>query len=296
MSLPTLNWSQTAYQPTGYLTPTDAQVIDALIANAGAMLTKWRVISSVASTYIEFGGQVGSNAENNRIIVGINPTAGYASPDTSASAIWAGYSPTGGTLGTWNSATPYGAGVRFSGYWRAAATALVESFYFIESEETLAIVFRDDSLDRYYFYMAGAFINPLTGDAEGDGRVYAVTTSDSTYVNGTFWLLFDQFLSHHVNNGSPHMGIFRPYTPSIFDPIRANDTTDITASSTMVFSNSNELLAPRFYSTNQSPRYCVGTLRQMYISQDRANRTNTSEGFVFSPSSASADTVLFGKS
>jgi len=298
MSLPTLTWSQTAYASTGYLAPTDAQVINALIANAGALLTRWRVISSVASTYIEFGGPIGSAEENARILVGVNPTAGYCSPDASGNAIWAGYAPEGGTgtLGTWNSATPYGAGVRFTGYWKAAGTASRESFYFIESEETLAIVFRDDSADGYSFYKAGAIFDPLTFPTEADGRIRGVFTSGNTNISTTFHAYPDPFTGYGNSNGNPHIGIFRPTVPTIFDAVKPHSRFDIDTNATLVGLDFDEALLSRTYYSNQTPRYFVGILRQIYISRDRSNRTVTNEGFVFSPSSSGADTILFGNS
>jgi len=302
MSLPTLTWVQSTYASTGYATPTDAQVIDALIAGAPGKLTKWRVISSSASTYIELGGPVGTNAQNNRIIIGINPTTAYLAPDTTGNAIWVGYAPEGGTgaLGTWNSATPYGADIRFTGYTRCAATALAESFYFIESEEILFTIFRDDSLDRFYGCIIGAIIDPLTGDSEADGRIYGIFNTSSTYMTTIFWNNLSSanaFMCHGGTAGNNHAYIFRPYSPTVVDPIVPHSAFLIDTNLLFNFNNGNEMLVARTYATNQAPRYGVGCLRQMYISQDRQNRTPTTAGPVFSATTAGAsDAILFGNS
>ena len=298
MPLPTLTWSQTGYQSTGYLAPTDAQVIDAIIANAASMLTSWRVISSSASTYIELGAPTGSPVENMRIIIAVNPGASAdLVPDTAANAIWYGFAPDGGTLGTWNSATPYGAD-RFSLYWRCAATGLAESFYFIESNEALAIVFRDDSTDNFYCGLAGAIFNPLDFDAEADGRLYGMLTTSSRPINVSNWNSHTEFMSFQNSAGYAHAGCFNPLTPTQWLRLNRVDGNYGVGPSTYKSGNSKEIKLPPVYQDAFSPWANIGVARQLYKISDRINRTEiTGEGLVLSSTtSGTSDAVLFGNS
>lgn len=297
MPLPLLTWSQTAYTTTGYTAPTDAQVIQAL-NTASATLTKWRKISADTQTwnYIEFGGPIGSALENARVLVSVDPGASAVlTPDSSTAAIWIGYAPDGGTLGTWNSATPYGAN-RFTKYWRCCATAVTESVYFIESDEVLGVIFRDDSADTHYGALAGAIINPGAGDAEANGRVHGLTTGGGTALSATFLVSNNAFIGHGGSVNNAHTGVFRPWSPSTFDAALRLGTYSITNSTEpMQYNSGLETAVPLFFTSNQTPRYFIGSLRQMYGSKERVNRSLVpGVGFVLSRSTLTEnDALLF---
>lgn len=297
MPLPILTWSQTAYTSTGFTAPTEAQVIQA-INTATSTLTLWRKISvdSTNWTYIELGGKVGSPVENFRILIGGAPGAGAVlSPDASANAVWVGIAPDGGTLGTWNSATPYGAN-RFSKYWRCCATAVAESLYFLESDEAFGLFFRDDSTDNYYGFITGAIFNPGSGDSEASGRVYGLITSSSTAISASFWSSTTAFLNFSASNGLSHVGVFRPSQPATFENVFRSSIPVMDATASCTFNSGLETAFPVFYHSYQSPRYFVGALRQMLISKDRSTRESLpGVGLVFSSSSSpsTSDTILF---
>jgi hypothetical protein len=297
MPLPILTWSQTAYTSTGQTAPTDAQVIQA-INTATANLTKWRKISveSTNWTYIELGGPVGSAVENYRILIGGAPGASAVlAPDTTANAIWFGSAPSGGTLGTWNSATPYGPN-RWTKYWRCCATGVAESLYFVESDEVLGLFFRDDSADNFYGFIAGAVFNPGSGDAEASGHVYGHLTSGSTVIGSSYWSSPTTFLNNSLSVGLSHCGVFRPSLPATFENVFRSSIPFVDSSMGLTFNSGLETALPAFYHSNQSPVYFVGSLRQMLISKDRSNKeTLPGVGLVFSAKSspATADTLLF---
>lgn len=297
MPLPVLTWSQTAYTATGYTAPTDAQVIQA-INTASATLTQWRKISvdSTSWNWIELGGPIGSALENARIVFAVAPGASAVlSPDTSAAAIWVGYAPDGGTFGTWNSATVYGA-ARWTKYWRCATSGTIESLYFVESAETLTAFFRDDSADSYFGAHVGAIFNPGSGDVEaGSQRVHGIQVSGTTAVSSTYWGSLAAFLGHGISNGNPHTGVFRPTSPTVFEAAARIWSNSLNANESLTFNSGLETALPVFYSTNQSPRYFVGQLRQALASNDRSNRvTIPGVGITFSPAaSGAADTLLF---
>ena len=275
MPLPILTWSQTAYTTTGFVTPTDAQVIQA-INTATATLTSWRKISvdSATWTYIELGGPIGSPTENFRILIGGAPGASAVlAPDTTANAIWVGIAPDGGTLGTWNSATPYSA-ARWTKYWKCCTTAVAESLYFVESNECLALIFRDDSLDNFYGFITGAIINPGVGDAEASGNVYGIVTTGATTMSATFWTSLAAFPSHGASNSNPHAGVFRPTQPATFEAMFRIGTFTLDTTASLTFNSGLETALPTFYCSAQTPRYFVGSLRQILMSIDRSTRTS----------------------
>ncbi len=300
MSLPILTWTQTGYTATGYTAPTDAQVIQAM-NTASSSLTKWRKISvdSTSWNWIEFGGPIGSALESARVVFAVAPGASAVlAPDTTANAIWMGYAPDGGTFGTWNSATVYGA-ARWTKYWKCANTAVVESLYFVESDEVLAAIFRDDSADAFFAGIAGATVNPGAGDVEaGTSRVNGMFVSGTTVISSTLWGSATQFMGHGLSNGNCHAGIFRPSSPTTFEAVQRPWGGTTGTNESLTFNSGLETALPVFLTTSQSPRYFVGQARQMLLSTDRQNRTSIpGVGIAFSTtSSGTSDTILFSNS
>lgn len=295
MSLTQLTWSFTAFASIGQTAPTDAQVINALIANASSLLTTWRVISSLADTYIEFGGPIGSVQEDMRVIVSVNPGANAdLAPDTQSAGIWYTFAPDGGTLGTWNSATPYGSD-RCPLYWKLCATAKAESFYFMECEEGLGIYFRDDSTDDLYGGKVGAIFDPLDFHSEADGRLYGMITNGNRVIHSEFWNSSTEFMAHSNSNGYAHVGCFNPQSPTQWIRLNRVDGKQITNTNTLKGANNKELRIVPVYQNYASPFQCIGIARDMYRICDRQNRTTiTDVGVTFGASSTLyQDTILY---
>lgn len=299
LPLPTLTWTQGAGISTGYLAPTEQQVIDA-VDTALASATYWEKKSEAAG-YIEIGPKAGSAIPNFKaIICGAPGAAAVLAPDTDGAALWVGIAPSGGTLGTWNSATPYGAS-RWSKYWKCCTTAVCESLYLLETNESLMIVFRDNSLDNFYACLIGAvFTPPDAGSAESDDRVYGMITSGTTAIAPTFWNSQTSFLGHSALNNQSHMGIFRPDLPTSFETIiRFNKTVQVDTSYTPESLGGSLLNTPVFLSKTAAPYFMVGKLRQMYITKQYTDRTaiynsgSVLQGYAFSPAGTGTANAVF---
>lgn len=292
MALSTLTWAQTDYTSTGQTAPTDAQVIAAL-DTASANLTKWVKVSSTAD-YLELQSPSVDGHKMN-VIISVNPgnNAYCLSPDTQAAAVWIGLAPDAGTLGTWNSATPYGA-ERWSKYTRCCVTAKAESVYFVETDESIGVFFRDDSLDRFYGALVGALWEPGTNQAEADGRVYGIISTGSRVISPSFWNSASEFMTYSNSSGYSHTYCFRPASPTTIDPILKMDSTRANGDPAMFQDgNGNDNGLPVFYCSNQNPYYFIGSLRQMYYGAERAARATLSNGFAFAGNSVgTADALL----
>lgn len=294
MTLPILTWSQTDYTTTGQTAPTDEQVIQAL-NTASANLTKWTVKSVDSSTwkYIEFESpDIGGKTM--RVIVSVNPgDNSYRILDTASTGIWYGLAPDGGTLGTWNSATPYGAD-RWTKYTKCSETAKAESVYFIESEEALGIVFRDDSIDDFWAGFAGALFNPYGNKAEADGRIYGLITSGKRVIYDSFWNSNSEFFGSNGGNNYAHALAFRPLNPTTLDALQRLNTTMLdTTADKFLDGNGKENAMPVFWSSKQNPFYFLGASRQMYYGRQGGNRTILSNGITFASNSTGTTDTLY---
>jgi len=126
-----------------------------------------------------------------------------------------------GTIGDWESATPYSGGT-LSGYWSAwrATTALTfDSIRVYESEEAIAIT--GHSTTTGCLIMAGALFDPESTDgsaAESDGRLYGMHCSGlNVVIHATGWsgqgsggVNIQSILGHGTGVGSNHTGRFNP--------------------------------------------------------------------------------------
>lgn len=298
---PTLTFTQTAYSTTGSTTPSAQQVIDAIDLVLGNC-TFWEKITKTAN-YIEIGPAGANPLTNFKALIADDPGAGVLAPDTDVAGIWAGIAPDGGTLGTYNTATPYG-GARFSKYWICAKTAVVETVYAIESEETLMIVFRDDSSDDFYaIYFGALWEAPDATSAEADDRIYGMVTSGHTLVPDT-WLNTDaELFGHSTGNKSPHVGCFRPTAPTIFDVCHRYPTTlNLNVNNTFTSLGGTLCSIPMFHQVESSPQYFVGQMRQVYATAEHINRVAYTEaavaqGIIFAPDTTTVrDAILFGNS
>ena len=307
MALPTLTQVLGGVTSTGSVTPTDQEVLDAL-STALAAATYWEEKSS-GTGYVEFGPKSGSAISSFRgLLVGNDsaPTNRLA-PDTATNGTgcWIGIAPDGGTFsGTWDSSNPY-TSARWSGYWQVGKQGVTENLWLIESDETLAIVFRDDSTDSLWTCIVGAIIEaPDTGSGDNgsDERVYGMITG-GWYPNSiTFHTATNGLLDHTEPNNRGHMGIFTPAVGGGF--IKINRFYGNTTSSTTrlnVSYASTLVNLPMFYITSASPYFHVGKLRQIYFTQEYIDRTTVvdsgaaTKGYILgSHPSTAYDAILFG--
>lgn len=274
MPLPTLTYHMSTVVSTGYLAPTDAQVLAAINSLITAQSTYWEIKSSGVN-YLEIGPKTGcfTAKPNFRAIVCDNPTTGYGSYAVSASGIWIGFAPEGGTLGSYQSATPYGAN-RFSLYWIGLKTAVVESLWFYETDETLCIVGYDDSAAATYCFEFGAMFDGNGLRTESDGRIYGMTATGTTAISTDFVASNSYLYGYSASNNQPHTGCFRPYSPTVFDGVNRLETPTLSATSVTWDIDGNQLCGIMNYSTRAVPYYCIGKLRQKYFYKDmRARQT-----------------------
>lgn len=302
MVLPSLSWKQSAFFSTGSTSPTNQQVVDC-IDTIMSSSTYWET-KSKSTDYIEVGPKAGSAIPNFRAIISGDPGASAVqSPDTSAAGIWVGIAPNGGTLGTWNSATPYGAN-RFSKYWKACANAVTETIYIVESSEVLAVVFKDDSVaNKYFCTIFGAILTPPdAGSAEQDGRIYGIITSGSSNIITEFLNNDSEFTGHTNANGGDHIGIFNPISTSIWETIeRATSTFLVDNGSSRVSLGGSYVTFPIFYHCDSGTDYFAGMLRQIRVGGMLSNRQilqdgqGGQKGVVFSPTDnpSSNDSIVF---
>ncbi len=292
MALPTLTWGQTDYTMTGFTAPTDAQVI-AAVNTAAANLTKWTKTASTAD-YVELQSP-SVDGHKQKIIISVNPADNsYCLGDSQSTGIWMGLAPDAGTLGTWNSATPYGSD-RWTKYVKCCETAKAESLYFVETDESLGIFFRDDSADDNWGFIAGAVIDPGANQAEADGRIYGIFTSGKRVISDTWWnQATGEFLGTNGSTNYSHAYAFRPALPTTLDALaRLNTTASNTNLTSFQDGNGKENVLPVFWASNQNPWYFLGSMRQMYYGKESATRAVLSNGIVVASNSLGTNNAVY---
>ncbi len=277
LPLPKLTWAQGDYVLTGSQTPSTQQVVDA-IDTALSSATYWEKVSKT-SDYIEISPKSGSAiADFKAIISGAPGTSADLSPDTSVNGIWCGIAPDGGTLGTWNTATPYGAS-RWSMYWACAPNALIESVYILESDESIYIGFRDDSNDNLYGVFIGALWEGLDAACvEGDDRIYGMITSGNTQIINDYLNNGNEFFSHSPSNKAPHAGLFRPNNTSSWATAERQGRSLIDTKGHLTTISGTLINLPIYHQVEASPQFFVGRLRQVYVTKQGTNRTVLADG------------------
>lgn len=169
--------------------------------------------------------------------------AGYASaptpaitmlaPDTAqTTTLHVGISLNSGAFTTYNAALPFGAGSRWSGYWRmsggVSAGITPTDWRYYETAETVKLVCSVQNTNHRGMH-AGAIIDPETPDAvdaETDGRVYGmyVTGSQNAYAANMLSSVAasGNFYVHGGLAGYTHSGMFSPGTSSFTTLTRVN--------------------------------------------------------------------------
>lgn len=312
MPLPTLTHNQTAVTSTGSLTPTDQQVLTALETNI-ALCTYWEKDAS-GDGYLIIRPKATSPVPKFRVILCGNPTAGYMAPDTTIAGIWIGILPEGGdyVYSNYQSATPYGAGPRFSGYWLSCKTLVAENVYFIENSEYIVPAYSDDSADLTWASIAGPiFVGPTAGNAEADGRIWGIITAGSVSagISISFWSVSSTgFMGHASSSQAAHVGIFKPTVPTTFQAVSREASTVLAQISdtglTTIGDSPKEIWrALNYAQTAVVPYYPAGRLRQMYLAKKGSNRDIITSGgspigyrLAKGVSPTIGETVVFGNS
>ena len=161
------------------------------------------------------------------------PAITMLGPDTAqTTTLHIGISLSSGAFASYNAALPFGAGSRWSGYWRmtggVSAGITPTDWRYYETAETVVLVCSVQGTNHRAAH-AGAIIDPETpdaGDAETDGRVYGM------YVTGGNFTLSSSMLSsvaaagnyyvHGSTAGYAHSGMFSPGTSTFLTLTRAN--------------------------------------------------------------------------
>lgn len=316
MALPILTWNQGSKillpeRESTLLGDPDPNNIIVAISSAISTSQFWRVDSS-DSEYVELVPKNGalSDAEKGmdngmRIIIQSSSSApspgSMKSPDTGLSGgIHVGIAPDGGVfdaIGGWDQSNPFGS-KRWSKYWVVADSSVIESLYFVESQEILAMFLVDESNlesesnaghGRFWGFIAGAMFEPPDdASGESDGRIYGLATNGTADSGITFkmWdgtvtsFLMSRSTSEIIADKYPHVGVFRPDSPTTFDFV-----TRLTSSMVYVddirFESYGETMVyiPVYYrSQGLTPNYYVGKLRQMGAGPLEWNRTIILDG------------------
>jgi len=258
-------------------------------------------VKSSGAVFVEIGPKAGSAIPNFRAVICDNPTTGYGSFAASAAGIWVGIAPDGGTLGSYKSATPYGAN-RFSAYWLGMKTGVIENVWIVESDEILLIIGYDSSLNQTFHIEFGAIFDSCGLRAEPSGRTYGMIVGGTANMSTSFLSSTGSSYSFTATNNSYHAGCFRPDSPTIFsDTLRMDAVT--TGSTSANFDADGKMFAtPLSYTSRVAPYYCAGKLRQRYAYKNALSRQVVSTvsgvyGYCLSASTAAVnDALLFGNS
>lgn len=196
-------------------------------------------------------------------------TPGMASPDTwLASALLALVSSNGGTLGTWDGATPLGASARITGYTKvspattAGAAGVLRCY---ESKEAIAVFLRVGT--NAHGILVGALWEPLSADlldAESDGRLYGYLTGGTATISTTFESNTSQSWSgiHGGSDGNAHGQWLAPGTSTLRVAQRMHTLAAAATSATRKgYSGSYWLQPSWYYSTAAGAENMVGELR-----------------------------------
>jgi hypothetical protein len=154
-------------------------------------------------------------------------------PDTAqTTTLHIGISLGSGAFTTYNAALPFGAGSRWSGYWRMSAGVSAgvtpTDWRYYETAETVKFVCSVQNTNHRVAH-AGAIIDPETPDAvdaETDGRVYGMYVTGSNNSLSSTMLSSNAAAGNYYAHGSlagyTHSGMFSPGTSTFLTLTRAN--------------------------------------------------------------------------
>jgi len=196
-----------------------------------------------------------------------------------ANALLAGVSSNGGTLATWDGATPLGASARWTKFARMS-TALGGAAGVLRGAEWKEgiLIHWTNGANQGLIY-AGAIFDPGINNAlncETDQRIYGLVTGGSDTINTAWESANNMFMCHSSSANKPHIIYMAPGSATVKTAQRVN--MRITASNAASRkANSNG------YCYDEGIRYedtvtgnSVGTLRGIYLGpQGRTGRTAT---------------------
>ena len=151
-------------------------------------------------------------------------TPTMASPDTFlGSTVMVGINKNAGAFNAWDAAAPFTSGA-FSGYWRAAGTALNSASATIRVYVSQEMIVIDgfNSATSHWPLIVGAWVEPYTDDqvncSDSDGRLYGMMTAGSAAaLSNTFLSSGTTFLNHSTSSGNAHCCVFQPTTGSLYN-------------------------------------------------------------------------------
>lgn len=189
------------------------------------IITRMKQIFLVSSSYwlVVEGTPTGSNAfiltplaselSGSMFVVLAGSNSGstaYRSPDTNAGAstrIQLGIAMSSGSFTAANSATPFGAGVRWSRYWNTGVITNMSACFAFESEDAVFLGFKNTSRQITGGF-AGAVLDAYdSGTGERGQKAFGMITTGINPIPATFWNTTD-YMSHTDTADSPHAGVF----------------------------------------------------------------------------------------
>lgn len=150
-------------------------------------------------------------------------TPTMASPDTFlASVVMVGINKNAGAYNAWDAAAPFTSGA-FSGYWRAASTAINATTATIRVyvSQEMIIIDAFSAATSHFPIIVGAWVEPYTDDqvncSDSDGRLYGMMTEGSAAALSNAFLSGGvAFLNHSTSSGNAHACVFQPTTGSLY--------------------------------------------------------------------------------
>ena len=316
-----LTWVQSAYYEANGGNPgslqQDLDALKAAIDNS----THWETKSRAAG-YLEIGPKAGSGTPNLRALFTGHPsssTFGWLHGTLSSRIpIYVAITPDGGTLGAWDSAEPWGQGVRWSGYYSVAVTNAGEAgrpkdVYIIESSESLMVAFRCEDLlngrEHHKVVILGAIFEPQIGKAEADGRIYGLITNGAAAgLNSDFINSSSLFMTSNGDNDAEKVMCFDPSTPANKKILMKNARIQQTWSGAvnMMTQDDKKWTMPLLYSictlAGQAAETVrgIGSLRQIYAVPSKWNNrfvfveNENDVGYCFEPTDGNQYSTIGG--
>lgn len=167
----------------------------------------------------------------------------------------------------------------WSGYWVAGTLSILSQTFFLESEDILAIGFRETAGN--YVALCGAIIEGVHNDAY---RYYGMMTCGSTAITSNMWALSAGVFGHSTSANANHFGVFDQKrgaiqmtgtigsvgidnTPAkaVFEFLSRNTNSTV---ATNFVTGTTRIFEPVKYYYNSGSNEMIGYLRGIYITGD----------------------------
>lgn len=231
-----------------------------------------------------------------------SPSPTMASPDTYAvNNLLVNLTRSAGAFASWNAAAPFTSGTTF-GHWKTwPTTAGVGTVYLWEGTEGIAVLVAT-ATGTTYGAILGAVVDPESTesvDAESDGKLYGILTSNSTVINAAFRSTNGAFLGHNAGNGVNHAAVLAPAGSSLLTMHCSIENTAMTTTGMKSRSGRFARASLRVRASAAAPDdNFLGRLREIVafgdgITPNKLSNAGTTIGWVFGASTITAqDAVL----